>query len=107
VPETNWNLSELLERLDNDRAFLELLAVFRQDSHVALEQARDALSKQDLATLERSAHTLKGMLRNLLMEHAAKIASELELAARQGRPQDSGPLLRQLRTVARTTSTRD
>jgi two-component system, sensor histidine kinase and response regulator len=97
---TNWNLPELLERLDNDRAFLtELLTVFRQDNHVAVEQAQDALSKQDLSTLERKAHSLKGMLRNLLMERAANIASELELAARQGRAQDCVPLFAQLRAA--------
>jgi two-component system, sensor histidine kinase and response regulator len=98
--ETNWSLPELLERLENDRAFLvELLAVFRQDSHVALEQAQDALSKRDMSTLERRAHSLKGMQRNLLMERAANIASELEIAARQDRAQDCVPLVGQLRTA--------
>lgn len=95
--ETSWNLPELLERLDNDRAFLaELLTIFCQDSRVAMKQAQDALSKPDLSSLERKAHTLKGMLRNLLMGHAAKLASDLESAARQGRAQDCALLFAQL-----------
>ena len=74
--ETNWNLPELLDRLDNDRAFLsELLNVFRQDSQLALQEAQDAVARQALPVLERKAHTLKGMLRNLLMDRAAALAS--------------------------------
>jgi HPt (histidine-containing phosphotransfer) domain-containing protein len=97
---TNWNLPELLERVDNDRAFLvELLNIFREDSRVAMEQAQEALSKQDLPALERKAHTLKGMLRNLLMGRAAQAASELEIAARQGSAQDCRALLAQVRAA--------
>jgi HPt (histidine-containing phosphotransfer) domain-containing protein len=94
--ETNWNLPELLERLDHDREFLlELLTIFRQDSQDAIGELQNALSNRDLVTSERKAHTLKGMLRNLLMDSAAQLASELEHAARNGKPQDcTGPLAR-------------
>jgi PAS domain S-box-containing protein len=98
--ETNWDLQELLEHLDNDRAFLgELLTVFRQDSRAAIEQGREALSKQDLSTLERKGHTLKGMLRNLMMGRAADLASQLESAAREGRAEECAALLVQLQAA--------
>lgn len=51
-----WDVHELLQRLDNDQTFLrELLAVYRQDSRTSLQNAKDALASQDLAALERTA----------------------------------------------------
>jgi hypothetical protein len=61
-------VQKLLERLDNDHAFLnELLIIFRQDSVNGLHDAKNALAGNDLPGLAGSAHTLKGMMRNLLM----------------------------------------
>jgi HPt (histidine-containing phosphotransfer) domain-containing protein len=81
---TNWNLAELLERLDNDHDFLrELLAIFREDSRINLQKARAALQARDLPELTRAAHTMKGMLRNLSMDCAAEIAYALESSARE------------------------
>ena len=95
--EAIWNLTELLERLDSDKQFLgELLIVFRQDSEAGLRDAKSALARNDLLALERKAHTLKGMLRNLLMNRAAQLASDLEIAARQQQPEQSSVLLAQL-----------
>ncbi|MGB7731084.1 MAG: Hpt domain-containing protein [Candidatus Acidiferrum sp.] len=80
-----WDVNELLQRLDNDHTFLrELLAVYRQDSQTSLQSAKNALASQDLAALERTAHSLKGMMKNLLMNRTAQSASDLEVAARQG-----------------------
>jgi two-component system, sensor histidine kinase and response regulator len=93
----NWNLPELLERLDNDRIFLgELLIIFRQDSQSALQGAKEAFAGGDCRGLEYKAHTLKGMLRNLLMDRAAHVAADLEVAARQQNTQHSAGLLAQL-----------
>jgi two-component system, sensor histidine kinase and response regulator len=87
----------LLERLDNDRSFLcELLIVFRQDSQAGLQEAKEALTRADLAQVERKAHALKGMMRNLSMDRAAQAASDLEAAARQGKTEESTALLAQL-----------
>ena len=80
----NWDIKELLERVDDDREFLcELLLIFRQDSETNLQKARAALRDKDLPGLMRAAHTLKGMLRNLSMNRAAEIAYALETSARQ------------------------
>jgi len=94
---SHWNSQQLLERLDNDRAFLaELLTVFRQDSQTTLQEAKESLAKADLAAVERKAHTLKGMMRNLLMHRAAQTASDLEAAACDRRAVESTSLLAQL-----------
>ena len=86
VSTTNWNLAELLERLDNDQDFLrELLTIFRDDSRSNLQKARAALQARDLPELTRAAHTMKGMLKNLSMDCAAEIAYALETSAREER----------------------
>jgi two-component system, sensor histidine kinase and response regulator len=94
---TRWNPKELLEQLDNDRTFLcELLDVYRRDSQSGLQEAKEALARNDLDVVERRAHTLKGMMKNLFMNDAAQTASDLEAAARQGKADDSAVLLGQL-----------
>ena len=92
-----WDVHELLRRLDNDHTFLrELLAVYRHDSQTSLQGAKNALASQDLAALERTAHGLKGMMKNLLMNRTAQSASDLEVAARQGEAKQAAALLAQL-----------
>ena len=80
-----WNVRELLERLEGDHDFLrELLQMFRADSQTTLLKAREALAQEDLVGMSRAAHTLKGMLKNLSMSAGAELATALETAARNG-----------------------
>ena len=59
----DWNLNELLVRLDGDQEFLrELLDIFRQDGRANLEKARRQKAQCDFYGLSRTAHMLKGML---------------------------------------------
>ncbi len=95
--EAEWNVRELLERLENDQDFFrELLQIFRDDSATSLTKARGALAKEDLAEVSRAAHTLKGMLKNLSMNAAAGIAAALEMAARNGARVEAEKLLERL-----------
>jgi len=95
--ETEWNVKELLERLEGDKDFFrELLQIFRDDSQANLLKAREALARKDLAELSRAGHTLKGMLRNLSMNVAAETAAALETAARLGAQGEAEALLEQL-----------
>ena len=92
-----WDLKELLERLDGDEGFLcELLVMFREDARVNLEKSRKAMAERDFESLTRTAHTLKGMLRNLSMGEAADTAAALETASRESRGSDSKELLEKL-----------
>ncbi|HXR32340.1 MAG TPA: PAS domain S-box protein [Verrucomicrobiae bacterium] len=85
ISEAEWNVRELLERLEGDQDFLrELLQMFRADSQTTLMKAREALAWEDLAEVSRTAHTLKGMLRNLSMNAGAELAAALETAGRNG-----------------------
>jgi len=92
-----WNLHELMARVEGDQEFLrELLVIFRQDSLSNLEKAKQELGEQDLSALSRTAHTLKGMLRNLSMHRDAEVAKQLESAAQEAKPRESAELLEQL-----------
>ena len=78
----DWNLEELLERVEGDRQLmLELLGMFRNDSPNTMEMAREALRRGDLHGLSRVAHGMKGMLKNLAMGTGSEIAGALEKAA--------------------------
>lgn len=94
---TEWNITELLGRLDDDREFLrDLLKVFREDSRNNLQETKVALAERGLAELARAAHALKGMLRNLLMNRAAEIAGDLENASRAEKGWEAEALFAQL-----------
>jgi len=93
----DWDIPELMGRLEDDQEFFrELLTIFRQDSRDNLEKARTELAKPDLPALSRTAHTLKGMLRNLSMQRAAESARLLETAAHEGKAQECAGLLQDL-----------
>jgi len=97
LSEAEWNVRELLERLEGDQDFLrELLQMFRTDSQTALTKAREALAQEDLAEMSRAAHTLKGMLKNLSMNATAELAAALETAARNGARVEAETLLERL-----------
>jgi HPt (histidine-containing phosphotransfer) domain-containing protein len=95
--QTGWDLKELMERIDGDGEFLrELLVIFRADARMNLEKSRQAMAEHDLESLSRTAHTLKGMLRNLSMGVAADTAAALEMASRENRQDDFKELLEKL-----------
>ena len=93
----DWDLKELMERLDGDERFLcELLVMFREDTRLNLEKSRKAMVERDFELLARAAHSFKGMLRNLSMGAASETASALETASRESRGGDSQELLQKL-----------
>jgi len=90
----DWDLKELLERLDGDEEFLrELLVIFRADYRDCLHKAHRAMAESNLPDLSRAAHTLKGMLRNLSMKSAAQTAAALEKTAHAAAEKESAELL--------------
>ena len=93
----DWDMKELLERIDGDRELLhELLEMFREDVRINLEKSSKAMAELDFDALARTAHTLKGMLRNLSMRAAGETAAALETAAQENRLDDSEQLLDRL-----------
>ncbi len=90
-------MQELIERLDGDHEFLrELLMMFREDVRLNLQRSRSALDARDLGSLSRTAHTMKGMLKNLAMGKAAETAGALEKCASENQIEPSRGLLEKL-----------
>jgi HPt (histidine-containing phosphotransfer) domain-containing protein len=95
--QNDWDLKELIERLGGDHEFLrELLVMFREEVRVNLEKARTAIETGDYERLSRTAHTMKGMLRNLSMGAAAETAAALEKASQGNQQGYSKQLLEEL-----------
>jgi HPt (histidine-containing phosphotransfer) domain-containing protein len=76
---------ELMERIDNDRAFLaELLAIFRDTWPGQLAAVRSALALSDHEEVKRAGHALKSALGNLSAMQAYHFASGIEMAGGAG-----------------------
>jgi CheY-like chemotaxis protein len=88
VPEANTLLSldkaTLLDAFEQDWDFLtEIVQIFLSDTPPMLDTIKEALQKKDADTLRRTAHSLKGMLRNFQAEAVAQTAFQLEEIGRQ------------------------
>jgi HPt (histidine-containing phosphotransfer) domain-containing protein len=68
-----------LKAFDGDPGFLqEVVDVFLSDYPKLIDDLRQASQDLDRNLLMRSAHSLKGMLKNFRAENAAEIAYEIE-----------------------------
>jgi two-component system, sensor histidine kinase and response regulator len=73
------DVSQLLDRLDGDRALLaELVDLFRIDFPGNLSAAQQAIDQQNANDLRNAGHSLKGTLGNLSAIEASALAAELE-----------------------------
>jgi len=73
------NVAELLARVDNDAVLLrELIAIFKVEFPRHLCALREAAGQGNLKNVQKSAHTLRGMLSNLGTTRAAAAAARLE-----------------------------
>ncbi len=78
-------LDGLVKSFENDQdLFEELVDIFINDYPQMLNTLRDTLKNSDTNTLSRTAHSLKGMLRNFQAEAAADTAYTLEQMGREG-----------------------
>jgi two-component system sensor histidine kinase/response regulator len=79
------NNDGLMKLFENDRdLFKELVEIFVNDYPQMLAALRRSLEATDAETFSRTAHSLKGMLRNFQAEAAADTAFDLEQKGRQG-----------------------
>lgn len=79
------DMPELLARVENDRELLsELLALFLEDYPKLRDVLHHAVKVGDARQVKEAAHSLKGMLANLSMQHGAELAAKIEAAARTG-----------------------
>jgi HPt (histidine-containing phosphotransfer) domain-containing protein len=83
MPKAIMDLTELLERVENDRELIrELLLIFKEEFPIHLRALRDAVDSMDGKRVAAEAHTMKGMLSNLAASSAAGAAARLEQLGR-------------------------
>jgi CheY-like chemotaxis protein/HPt (histidine-containing phosphotransfer) domain-containing protein len=95
------------ETVQGDAELLnELIDAFRGEAAERLRDMEAAFAAEDLKTLERSAHGLKGAMRSLGVKRAADVAERLERLAHDGDLRLAGDvfatLAEQTRAVLRT-----
>ena len=82
----DWN--RLDETCDGDKEFAsELISTFETSGEQSLQQIQEALASNDLAAVQRAAHSLKGAAGSIGAMIARSVAADLEDAAKDG---DSG-----------------
>ena len=80
-----WDAARALEPLGGDEGlFREIVQIFLHEAPKHLAGLRQALAQRDKDSVERIAHTLKGELSYLGVSGAARHASRLEDAGRNG-----------------------
>jgi two-component system, sensor histidine kinase and response regulator len=78
-----YDFEPALRRLDHDwELFDQLAQFFSQDAPGLLNEMRAAIEAGDGATLQRAAHSLKGLIRNFDAGRASQAASRLEARGR-------------------------
>ncbi|MGW8303491.1 MAG: response regulator, partial [Desulfobacterales bacterium] len=88
------NADGLIRSFENDQdLFQELVEIFLNDSPQMLNTLRESLKSTDAKTFKRTAHSLKGMLRNFQAESAAETAFELEQIGEQGKLDDADQIV--------------
>jgi len=82
-----FNVTELLERVEQDRELLrELIVIFREELPGQLDSLRNAVKAQDPEAITRASHNFKGMFSNLAASRAARAAERLEIVGRNNEP---------------------
>jgi two-component system, sensor histidine kinase and response regulator len=99
----------LLKVFNDDADFFKQMAeIFLSDTPPMLNTIRDAIQAKDADILRRTAHTLKGMLKNFQFEKVAQTAFQLEETGRQKMFDNSLPayekLVRQIDNVHKMLS---
>ncbi len=87
----------LLKAFDDDWSFLqEVVEVFLSDYPRLLDELHKALQERDSDLLMRTAHSLKGMLKNFQADAAAEVAFEIET---KGKSKDFDGIRNQIKTL--------
>ncbi len=101
-----FEVDAVLAQLEGDRQLLaELVALFLQESPAALAEIRRSVEVADAPALERTAHKLRGSVRNFGAHAAGEAALSLETLGRTGDLGGAGACLASLeREVNRLVS---
>jgi CheY-like chemotaxis protein len=80
-----FDLAALRERVENDLELLdEMIELYLSSSPLLLAELETAIKSRDREKLSRSAHTLKGVLKNMCANACAEAALQLEMTGKSG-----------------------
>jgi len=97
-----YNRAETLARLGGDEElFRTLAAMFADDSAGYCRALERAMAARDAPTLQREAHTLKGLLATFSDDAGTALARQLEQQAEAGELADAGELTARLVTAVK------
>lgn len=86
-----------LQRLEGDVELFRMLAtIFQEDSVELFDKLSFALAANDLASIERAAHSLKGLAANFEATAATEVAFNIEEAARARQADGLEPRVKEL-----------
>ena len=90
----SWDSTTALRQMDGDESLLqELVQIFMEELPLHIAKLNKAIETEDMETLERTAHSLKGELSCLGLTEAAQKARDLELMGQQRTVQPAAALL--------------
>ena len=88
----------LLERIGGDTELAdELINVFLEDAPKQIQNLENAFAEDDMHTVERAAHTIKGTAANLSAVALSEAGAALEAAARKAEKKAIAPLIERIR----------
>jgi HPt (histidine-containing phosphotransfer) domain-containing protein len=95
------DLEKALQRLGDDKQLLsDLIGFYLEDYTDLLDEIDRALSANDAAALEKSSHSLKGLIANFHDDESRDLARTIELAAKENELDRARRLAPQLRAQA-------
>jgi HPt (histidine-containing phosphotransfer) domain-containing protein len=75
----------------------ELIEIYLQDTPIRLAELEDALTKNDVPSFTRAAHTIKGSSSNFGATKLTKLAHGIEMQGKEGNPAASVAVCAQLK----------
>ena len=91
------NVTELLEIMDNDMELLkDCFDDFKIDSVEQLQAVKNSINLNDAENLKKNAHKIKGTLKYLAADDAAKLAFKLEIMSENNQVSSAMDVFQQL-----------
>jgi HPt (histidine-containing phosphotransfer) domain-containing protein len=91
------DVDDALQRLGHDEdLFAEIVQIYLEDAPAMLQSIHDAVSQADARSLQRSAHSLKGLSATLSAEPVAAAAYRLEQMGATGNFTDAATAVAQI-----------
>jgi len=100
--ELPMNIADALPRFSDDRKFLaEMCQEFIEHLSTRIEVMKNTLQAGDVISLNRHAHSLKGLSANFSANIVSSLAAELEQRTKQGDVTDAAALIDKIETESR------